>query len=154
MEITHEQQMEADFDWFCVDASSQIAHFTTAGFKKLPASVAASIANQATILNYLEQELDWRCEYRVDTRLTEEIGDPTDRYLFSFAAMAKRGLYSFDIETYPNENTNYFRVAVPTSPLSADILPAFIRSILNKTSWDGPSFDQLQRIAYANTLNL
>ncbi|WP_263378379.1 hypothetical protein [Granulicella paludicola] len=154
MEITTEQQMETDFDWFCVDDEAQIAHFTTAGFKRLPNSVVESIGNQATLLNYFEQELVLSSEYKVDPELTREVSDPTECYLKSFARMACRGLYSFDIETYASERTNYFRVAIPIAPLSADELPKPIRQILEKTRWRGIPFNLLSRIPYKSTLAL
>jgi hypothetical protein len=36
-----------------------------------------------------------------------------ERYLRSFIAMADRGLFSFDIDSYLGPNTAYFRVALP-----------------------------------------
>jgi len=154
MEITIEQQMETDFDWFCVDKEAQIAHFTTAGFKRLPSSVAESVGHQATLLNYFEQELAPDSRYVVDPELTLEISDPNERYLKSFVSMAKRGFYSFDIETYIKATTNYFRVATPVPPLSADELPKSIRQILEKTRWPGIPFNLLTRIPYSSTLSL
>jgi len=154
MEISIEKQLETDFDWFCVDDEAQIAHFTTAGFKRLPSSVAESIGNQATLLNYFEQELAVSSKYAIDAELTQQVKDPPSRYLKSFTSMASRGLYSFDIETYVSTTTSYFRVAVPTIPMSADELPRPIRQILQKTHWRGIPFHLLTRIPYRSTLTL
>jgi hypothetical protein len=152
MTITAEQQMVTDFDWFCVDDDTQVAHFTTAGFKRLPPSVAGSIANQAMLLNYFEQELWANCGYSVDPELINEVNDPNERYLKSFVQMAKRGLYSFDIETYISATTNYFRVATPTIPVSANQLPQSLRQVLEKTRWRGTPFHLLSRVPYESTL--
>ena len=122
MTITTEEQMETDFDWFCVDDETQVAHFTTAGFKRLPASVAGSVANQAMLLNYFEQELWANCGYSIDPELINEVNDPNERHLKSFVQMANRGLYSFDIEPDISPATNYFRVAIPTIAFSSNQL--------------------------------
>jgi hypothetical protein len=38
--IPETEQEATDFDWFAVDESGCIGHFTTAGFKLLPKSVS------------------------------------------------------------------------------------------------------------------
>ena len=42
MRISDDEQTYKDFDWYCVDGQGQLGHFASAGFKKVPPSVATS----------------------------------------------------------------------------------------------------------------
>jgi hypothetical protein len=46
-EITTVDEVTRDWDWFAVDASGAVGHFTTAGMRKLPSSVKAD--NEAAL---------------------------------------------------------------------------------------------------------
>jgi hypothetical protein len=58
------------------------------------------------------------------------------RYLESFVAMANKGLYSYDIETYERSGLAYFRVATPSSPINLNELPEDIRRVVARTHLD------------------
>lgn len=77
-----------------------------------------------------------------------------ERYLRSFIAMADRGLFSFDIDSYLGPNTAYFRVALPVSPLCFSDLPDRIRDVLGRTIIKGPLLRDRLRIPYEETLAL
>ena len=52
MEIPFDKQARTDFEWFGVDEDDLIGHFTTAGFKRLPPSVAKSGEDLRTVTDY------------------------------------------------------------------------------------------------------
>ncbi len=74
------------------------------------------------------------------------------RYLKGFVAMADKGLYSYDIETYVTPGIAYFRVAIPQSPISLNNLPEDIRKVVQRTKLHGISFVESSRIDYESTL--
>jgi len=147
MEISSSEQDSTDFDWFCADESGEVGHFTTAGFKRLPGSVSSSSENLVRLKHYFETNAPSRCGYVVDRK-----PDQTERYLRSFVAMASRGLYSYDIETYLEPGICYFRVATPLVPLRVDDLPDPIRRIVEMTLLRNKQFSHSSKIAYEETL--
>ena len=150
MEITIEQQESTDFDWFCVDAENHIGHFTTAGYKLLPTSVAHSTEELAIVTNFFTRELSNRSAYSVE----ESVAHEGSRYLHSFVSMASRGLFSYDIASHLSADARYFRVATPESPIKLDQLPEEIRTILEKTHWSGEPFSRLEVLPYEQTLTI
>jgi hypothetical protein len=109
--ITEDEQESTDFDWFCVDDAGEIGHFTTAGFKRLPRNVERSAEDRDVLEEFFERQLKGGRGYQLDADLSKEI--PTlksglERYLRDFVAMAGRGLYSFDIETYLSPEATIF----------------------------------------------
>jgi hypothetical protein len=126
MMIELQEQWDRDFDWFAVDAVGQLAHFTTAGMKKLPQSVAMSAEDLALVTRYFEETAAHRGLHEVESTISEKNGE---RYLRSFIAMADKGLFSFDIESHLSPDAAYFRVATPTSPIHLSELPTPIGGI-------------------------
>ena len=150
MMIDLQEQWDRDFDWFAVDAVGQLAHFTTAGMKKLPESVAVSAEDLALITSYFEKIAAHRGFHEVESNISEKNGD---RYLRSFIAMADKGLFSFDIESHLAPSAAYFRVATPTSPLHLSELPTPISDIVARTRIEG-TFSQRLHIPYDETVPL
>lgn len=73
--------------------------------------------------------------HELDEQLTQECR--AERYLLSFVAMAERGLFSFDIQSYLRPELSYFRVAMPKQPLRFADLPDNVREILGRTMLSG-----------------
>ena len=115
MRISDDEQNYKDLDWYCVDSEGRIGHFASAGYKRIPPSVAES-SEDLNLLNEFFTSLPAAPHaHELDEQLTEQ--QRSERYLHSFVEMADRGLFSFDIETYPTPETCYFRVAIPKGPL-------------------------------------
>lgn len=152
MRITEDKQTWTDFDWYCVDGEGCIGHFASAGFKQLPPSVARS----AEDLNLLDEFFSGLPAvpdaHELDQNLRSE--QRTPRYLQSFVAMADRGLFSFDIESYLRPDICYFRVAMPKSPLRLMELPENIRSMLGCIVLKDRAFGQCSCVPYLLTLSI
>jgi hypothetical protein len=95
MRIADVEQETTDFDWFAVDEQGSIAHFATAGFKGLPASVAAFAEDLTIATDYFVNHAPVISGHRIN----QDIGRDRDdwkgeaRYLRSFVEMAEKGLY-------------------------------------------------------------
>ncbi|MCW5963218.1 MAG: hypothetical protein KIT83_04190 [Bryobacterales bacterium] len=95
--------------------------------------------------------------YRVSRELETEVGEfssesDRSRYLHSFAEMADRGLFTFDIDTYEREGLAYFLVAEPMEPIVVDALPREIQNILERTQLKDFRFGKDVHIPYQVTL--
>ncbi len=142
MLITDAQQEETDFDWFGVDEEGLIAHFTTAGFKRLPQSVAADAEGLGMVADYFLRQAPIQSGHQLDgglpTAVPEWQGEQNEvKYLSSFVSMADKGLFSFDVPTYVKPGLAYIRVASPTNPLLLSALPEQIKSVLSRTTLKG-----------------
>ena len=156
MHIPEEEQLYRDFDWFCVDSEGFIGHFATAGFKMLPASVAKSRENLDLLMHYFAGVAPSRGGHIVDGDLVRHLPKGTsisERFLRSYVAMADKGLYSYDIESYLREDITYFRVALPMCPLHISELTIEMREVLGRTVLEMIRFRDVTEIAYAATLN-
>jgi len=150
--ISDDEQKYKDFDWYCVDADGRVGHFASAGFKTLPCSVVES-AEDLSFLNDFFHELTAVLDgHELDEQLNPECR--TERYLRSFVAMADRGLFSFNIESYLRPEISYFRVAMPKQPLRFADLPDNVRDILGRTMLSGYLLAQSSAIPYSATLGL
>ena len=152
MRISEDEQTYKDLDWYCVDDEGCVGHFTTAGFKKIPPTVAESAEDLKFLDEFFGQLAPVAEGHVLDEQLTPDMC--TERYLQSFVAMADRGLYSFDIETYLNPEICYFRVAIPRTPLLFMNLPGNVRQVLGRTVLKGLSLEGSSTISYAATLSI
>jgi hypothetical protein len=150
MRIDFEEQMDRDFDWFAVDTVGHLAHFTTAGMKQLPQSIAASAEDLALVARYFQESATNRGLHEVEPTISIIQGE---RYLRDFVAMAGKGLFSFDIESHLSPAAAYFRVATPVSPLHMSELPLAIRDVVARTRIEG-TFVQRSHISYYETLRV
>lgn len=136
-EITTVDEVTRDWDWFAVDASGAVGHFTTAGMRKLPSSVKADNEAALRLIEYFDQEAPKRFGYvlqvqaEIDAGALKDIRD-RDWYIRSFVAMASAGLFSYDTNT-EGPSTDYFLVAYPKSPLQVDQLPSEVRDLVRRT---------------------
>jgi hypothetical protein len=159
MKIEETEQLTTDFDWFGVDEEGFIAHFASAGFKRVPGSVSESAEDLDLAKSYFQTEAPVRGAHRVDEDLPSFLLDwkgaqNESRYLKSFAAMADRGLFSFDIDSYLKPGIAYFRVACPLSPLRLEQLPEPIRRIIARTRLAGVHLRDQSLISYEATLKM
>jgi hypothetical protein len=155
--ITVEEQSYIDFDWFCVDDAGYIGHFTTAGYKMLPPSVAQSAEELKFVTEFFEREVSAGRGYLVDPELAAEVPSPqcsSERYLRSFVAMADRGLFSFDIASHLERESLYFRVVLPNQPLKFDEMPKQVQQILSRTCLRNTLLKNSSRVLYENTLHI
>src|SRR6266852_5311883 len=155
MTITKSEQEATDFDWFGTDDDGHVGHFTTAGFKYLPKSVSSSAEDLLYITDYFDHVAPIEGTHTVDPEINKEWNgeEQEARYLESFAAMADRGLYSYDIDTYVRPGLAYCRVAIPLNPIMLNDMPDKVRKIIERTALRGISFDKFSRIDYENTLS-
>ena len=154
MQISEKEQSCTDFDWFGLDCEGAIGHFTTAGFKNLPKSVAKSREDLDLLLSYFE-DAPFREGHLVDSGVSRQIPEEIsrgERYLRSFVAIADKGLYSYDIDSYLREGICYFRVALPVRPLHVSDLPMEVREVLSRTMLSPVRFRDATEIPYATTL--
>jgi hypothetical protein len=156
--IDDDEEETTDFDWFAVDDQGSIAHFATAGFKRLPATVSCCAEDLKVVTDYFVNHAPALSEHRINRDIGRDRRDwkgiaREARYLRSFVEMAERGLYSYDIETYVNPTTAYFCVAIPFRPLSIENLPEDVRVIVGRTVLKGVSLGAIPRIDYATTLH-
>jgi hypothetical protein len=152
MRIGEDEQKYRDFDWYCVDAGGRVGHFASAGFKELPSSVAESAEDLSFLNDFFNELTAVHDGLELDEQLTPE--RRTERYLHSFVAMADRGLFSFDIESYVRPEICYFRVAMPKNPIGFADLPNNVRAVLGRTILKEHSLAQSSAIPYSATLRL
>ena len=152
MRISDDEQNYKDLDWYCVDSEGRVGHFTSAGFKRIPPSVAESAEGLNLLHEFFSTLPAAPNAHELDEHLSPQ--QRSERYLHSFVEMADKGLFSFDIETYPTPKTCYFRVAIPKQPLLFAELPARVREVLGRTSLKDRSLEQCTTVPYSETLNL
>jgi hypothetical protein len=151
------EQETSDLDWFAVDEKGSLAHFASAGFKYLPATVACSAEDLALVTDYFQSCATTFSGHIVNADIGRDRCDWNGeareaRYLRSFVEMAGRGLYSYDIESYVKPTTAYFCVAIPTRALSIEDLPEAVRNIVRRTVLKGVRLQEIPRIEYESTL--
>lgn len=159
MKISFDEQAGTDFDWFGVDEEGLIGHFTTAGFKRLPPSVACSAKDLKLVTNYFENLSPSEGGHNVDSSSIASAlqrdwkGEKDEeRYLRSFVAMADKGLFSFDIGSHLKPDIAYFRVALPQVPITVSELPENIRPIVSRTFLKGVRLRDQSHVSYEATL--
>lgn len=119
-----------------------IGHFTTAGFRKLPAVIKSDLEAAEKCIEYFDKALV-RSGYSVNYGLVDEVARFKDdkerqRYLQSFAQMAERGLFSFDTKPFGSCGGWYHLVASPWNPLRIDELPPEIAALVCRARADRP----------------
>jgi hypothetical protein len=144
MEITPDEQIGSDFEWFAVDRNGAIAVFFSGG-NKLPDLIAASKEN-------LKLLSSWFLEYMVanfqddpeQSRLGAKI--PTLSEIQRLIVAHHFGLHIFDNQDPGGWGTKvYVRYATPERAIYLDSLPHEIRKILEMATFDC-DFDQENEI--------
>jgi hypothetical protein len=135
--IEIDEELSLDWDWYACDELGNIGHFTTAGFRTLPESVKNDRDALAKLIEYFEGQPEtsgFAVSPWAEEELRQSKGKLTrERYLKSFAAAAKRGLFSYDTELCSGTKIKYHQIAKPHSPLQVNELPADIRALVSRT---------------------
>ena len=144
MELTFEDQLN-DLDWFAVDGEGAVGHFTTAGAVPLPRCAARSKENlERLVTHFLAREACTAAVIDPDALANAGMLDSDaasrDWFFGDFLAMARRGLYSYNVFMRTPPAAGYYRVAVPSVPLHVDQLPAEIRALLGEVRFETLSF--------------
>jgi hypothetical protein len=138
--FTEIDQRASDLDWFGVDRNGHIGHFATGGYVMLPASIASNKDDWQLVFDYFIHKLlprgAWSPDPGVATRVQLGTDKQREDFFRSFAAMAVRGLYSYDLLDLHPKPSPYVRIAIPARPLIVDELPGTIRSIVLRTALD------------------
>jgi hypothetical protein len=92
-----------------------VGHFASAGFKRIPPSVAES-AEDLKVLHDFFSTLPAVLMGMKSTNTSPHSTIANGTYIALFA-IADRRLFSFDTETYAKAETCYFSVAIPKHPL-------------------------------------
>jgi hypothetical protein len=132
-QISDVDEFTRDWDWFAVDPSGAIGHFTSAGRRRLPISVKADNEAALRLIDYFDSAPK-KSEYvvTVEAELDLKNGKNREWYLRSFVAMAAVGLFSYN--TYVDRpSTEYFLVARPKSPLRVNDVPLEVGELLRRT---------------------
>lgn len=136
IEVTEE--LARDWDWYACDQVGSIAHFTTAGLRRLPCSVKLNLDDLERIARYLCEDRQAWSDYTVRVGVEKDAGGwkdavARDHYLSSFTHAARRGLFSYNTEMRRGSKANYYLVARPDKPLRTSDLPPEIGMLLSKT---------------------
>lgn len=142
-EIPSDEETSRDWDWFAVDSNGEVGHFTTAGFRLLPASVKADWELAEELISFFESlpnigEHQVRSEFWAFEKAGSEPGllakgdAARESYFRSFVGMARRGLYSYDTEL--KTQGDYFGVATPISPLKVTDLALAVQAKVQKAA--------------------
>ncbi|MCG8296572.1 hypothetical protein [Pseudomonas entomophila] len=131
MEMDEEFLEVNDLDWFASSQDGVLAHFATEGRGYIPVQIRKSIAAYEKNLDYFSA-----LEGGVEGLVVEEnlpkfnSALQRERYLISFICMARRGLYSYDV----NQWGGYSLIARPQVGLRMCDLPEDIRSVVHVLS--------------------
>ncbi|ONH50926.1 hypothetical protein SAMN04490182_2018 [Pseudomonas cedrina] len=115
-----------DLDWFASYQDGALSHFATGGNGFVPDSVRASILSYELLFDYFCSLPEvFECEVEEENLNLFESHVKRERYLQSFISMAKKGLYSYDVES-----DGYKLIAKPRVGLRVFDLPDEVRSAL------------------------
>lgn len=120
-----------DLDWFASCQDGLLAHFATGGRGFVPLEVRESISVYENIYDYF-----FSIEDSVGVEVVEEnlpeFNDSVqrERYLRSFVDMARRGLFSYDV----NDRGGYSLIARPKKNRGVCDLPGGIKDIVHVLS--------------------
>jgi hypothetical protein len=136
-----------DLDWFSVDSTGHIGHFTSNGSGLVPREAIASAQDLKRLTDFFRREVPIRCIGLESTGWRSKVRpeEATGKLLDSWLEMAARGLYSFDATLAPAAPA-YIRIAYPAQPLTEHELPHHIRMLLEKVGVTGVSFGTAHEI--------
>ena len=156
MQISTSEEFTKDWDWFAVDTTGSIGHFTSAGLRALPKSVKGNADAVAKLAQYFLVDLSRQGAFLVTKLAETRIPRPNDsesrgRFLASFAAMASKGIFSYNSDMIRGQNSGYYLVARPLDELKLTDLPPSIGALLERTR-TSLNFDENERIRELDTL--
>ncbi|KIQ56375.1 hypothetical protein RL74_26355 [Pseudomonas fluorescens] len=140
MEMDDEFLEVNDLDWFAVFNDGLLAHFATGGRGVVPEVIRESIADYEMAYEFFCSLNDgFECEVVEENIPDFNIKVQRDRYLKSFAAMARKGLFSYDFC-----DAGYKLIARPKGGMKDSKLPLNIKGVLYKIPVG--SFDNIKTI--------
>ena len=157
MQISTSEEFTKDWDWFAVDPTGSIGHFTSAGIRVLPKGVRGNTDAVAGLTNYFLLALSRECAFLVTKFAETRIPRPNDsesrtRFLASFTAMASKGIFSYNSDMIRGQNSGYYLVAKPLDEQKLTDFPPSIGALLERTRAD-LNFAENERICELDTLN-
>lgn len=159
--FTSEELTTLDLDWFAIDSTGIVGHFTSSGTIAVPTSVSASKERLEEIYQWMyrrPREVDQHafCESakKYSAWLRQGSAEQTFAYYEAYAEWADRGMYSFNIGNKGGwPSTPYFLVAKPMQPLHESEIPEPIWGLLRETRID-ISFEETTSIAIPFDANI
>jgi hypothetical protein len=134
-EITTSEEFTRDWDWYAHDLEGNIGHFTTAGLRCLPKALKEDRAAAERVVNFFLHDASETGSYNVRPGVETEAGGwdkpgARDRFLKSFAEMARKGTFSYNTEMIHGSRGRYYLVAIPEYPIHiADLPPEIARLV-------------------------
>lgn len=123
-----------DLDWFASCHKGFVAHFATGGRGFVPFSIRTSISTYELLYDYF-YSLAESFEFVVIEKNLPEFSSQVqrERYLTSFSSMARRGLFSYDVN---DEGNGYKLIAMPLNGKGTLEIPLEIRASIVMLSID------------------
>jgi hypothetical protein len=144
-----------DLDWWAMDMNGYIGHFTTAGMAPFPRQLKISSHHLlwdyffeiALVRGSAYESSEWEKisgEVVKANFLIKSVDIARKLLLSSYKFMGERGMFSYAGDM-PNGRNNYFRLIVPSSPLTIKMLPQDIKNIVQEITFP-VSFSQARII--------
>jgi len=155
-EITTSEEFTRDWDWYACDQEGHIGHFTTAGLRCLPKAVKEDRAAAERVVNFFLNDASETGNFIVRPGVETDAGGwdkpgARDRYLKSFAEMARKGMFSYNTQMIHGSRGGYYLVAIPEHPMHIADLPLEIARLVRRVR--APLlFANTDHIAEADTL--
>jgi hypothetical protein len=134
-----------DLDWWATDTDGCVGHFATWGYAPVPSHLRVVsdellsdyFQNIAPIFGTAIESENW--EIMTGKIITtyfksQTIEDVRNSFLQSFRFMSQRGMFSYS-GNMPNGWNHYYRLTVPSSPLTIDMLPKDIKNIVQEITF-------------------
>ncbi|MDR0603789.1 MAG: hypothetical protein LBG80_05740 [Bacteroidales bacterium] len=144
-----------DLDWWAMDMNGYIGHFTTAGVAPFPHQLKISshhllwnyFFETALVRGFAYESSEWE---KISGEVVKapfpmkSVDIARKLLLSSYQFMGERGMFSY-AGYMPNGRNQYFRLIVPSSPLTIDMLPQDIKDIIQEITFP-VSFSQARII--------
>lgn len=136
-EIDTSEEFTRDWDWYACDETGNIGHFTTAGLRALPPTVKQDREATERLTQYFLGEANESCGYSIRAEAEADAGGwqkpgARDRFLKSFAEVARKGVFSYNTEMLHGREAKYYLVLIPECPLRVPDLPPEIRKVVSR----------------------
>ena len=126
-----------EFDWFAVDASGHVGHFSTAGYGPVPLPVLErlDVGKEGDLWSLGERLL-----------VLPTIGSATGHasgHIDDWLALARRGLYGFDWKHWSGP---YLRRATPDVPIKVEAIPDDLQRLVRLVEFPRVTFAEMKSI--------
>lgn len=138
-----------DIDWFGFDARGHVAHFASGGRGFLPTSVKASLTIGSMPSLEILHEMPVIGSYATSGSVPNgwKFRSETDlqQFFIVWGESAIRGLFGYDCLMLPHRPEGYFRVTIPSNPITVRDLPESLRPRVALGQFNG-LFDNSPRV--------